>query len=235
MNSAAFFGAVRPMFGGKLTETQVQGLNILLKATEGLPLTHRAYLLATAHHETAKTMQPVRETLATSDDQAIRRLDAAWSKGQLKWVSKPYWRRDVDGKAWFGRGYVQITHKDNYARAGQMVGVDLVRDPSAALNPTVAARLLVDGSRKGIFTGKRLADFLDGPRPDYVGARRVINGLDRAAQIADLAEGYERALRAAETAPEPVKPVPPTKPPAPKPGLLAAILAALAAIFGAKK
>lgn len=232
MNSAAFFGAVRPMFGGKLTESQVQGLNILLKATEGLPLAHRAYLLATAHHETAKTMQPVRETLATSDDQAIRRLDAAWSKGQLKSVSKPYWRRDVDGKAWFGRGYVQITHKDNYARAGKLVGVDLVRDPSAALNPTVAARLLVDGSRAGIFTGKRLADFLDGPRPDYVGARRVINGLDRADQIADLAEGYERALRAAETAPEPV---PPTKPPAPKPGLLAAILAALAAIFGAKK
>ena len=196
MNNAAFFGAVRPLFGGALSQSQVNGLQHLLSATQSLPIAHRAYLLATAHHETAKTMQPVRETLATTDDQAVKNLDAAWAKGELKWVSKPYWRKDADGKAWFGRGYVQLTHKDNYAKAGKLVGVDLVRDPSQALNPTVAARVLVEGSKAGIFTGKKLADYLDGSTPDYVNARRIINGTDRAGQIADLAEGYEKALRA---------------------------------------
>lgn len=28
---------------------------------DGLPITHQAYILATAWHETARTMQPVRE------------------------------------------------------------------------------------------------------------------------------------------------------------------------------
>lgn len=200
MNKTAFFAAVRPLFGGSMTQAQVNGCEHLLAATDGLPIFHRAYLMATAHHETAKTMQPVRETLAATDDQAINRLEAAWKRGQLKWVSKPYWRKDKDGKAWFGRGYVQLTHKDNYEKAGKMVGVDLVRDPSQAMNPAVAARVLVQGSQRGIFTGKKLADYLDGPRPDYVQARRIINGTDRAADIAKLAEGYEKAIRAGETA-----------------------------------
>lgn len=230
MNNAAFFGAVRPLFGGALSQSQVNGLQHLLSATQSLPIAHRAYLLATAHHETAKTMQPVRETLATTDDQAIKRLDAAWAKGQLKWVSKPYWRKDADGKAWFGRGYVQITHKDNYAKAGKLVGIDLVRDPSQALNPTVAARVLVEGSKAGIFTGKRLADYLDGTTPDYVNARRIINGIDRAGQIADLAEGYEKALRAGATA------IPVTDATtAPGAGWLAGLIAALLKLIGGGK
>ena len=229
MNNAAFFGAVRPLFGGALSQSQVNGLQHLLSAAQSLPIAHRAYLLATAHHETAKTMQPVRETLATTDDQAIKRLDAAWAKGQLKWVSKPYWRKDADGKAWFGRGYVQITHKDNYAKAGKLVGVDLVRDPSQALNPTVAARVLVEGSKAGIFTGKRLSDYLDGTTPDYVNARRIINGIDRAGQIADLAEGYEKALRAGATA------VPVTDATTAKGGgFIAALIALLKSIFTGK-
>ena len=230
MNNAAFFGAVRPLFGGTLNQSQVNGLQHLLAATEALPLAYRAYLLATAHHETAKTMQPVRETLATTDDQAIKRLDAAWAKGQLKWVSKPYWRKDASGKAWFGRGYVQITHKDNYAKAGMMVGVDLVRDPSQALNPTVAARVLVEGSKAGIFTGKKLADYLDGSTPDYVNARRIINGTDRATDIAKLAEGYEKALRAGATA----VPVLDAAPAQAGTGWLAGLIAALVKMIGGR-
>lgn len=230
MSNAAFFGAIRPIFGGTLTQTQVNGLQHLLAATQGLPLTHRAYLLATVHHETDKTMQPVRETLAGSDNQAINRLDAAWSKGQLKWVSRPYWRKDADGKAWFGRGYVQITHKDNYAKAGALIGVDLVGNPSRALEPDVAARVLVQGSQHGIFTGKRLADYLDGPTPDYVNARRIINGTDRAQDIARLAEGYEKAIRAGATVSVPVT----DAATAPATGFVAAIVALLKALFGGK-
>ena len=48
-----------------------------------------AYCLATCYHETGYRMQPVRETHATSDQQAINRLEHAWKSGRLSWVKKP--------------------------------------------------------------------------------------------------------------------------------------------------
>lgn len=226
MSNPAFYDAVRPLFGGKLSQSQVEGINVILRATHGLHVTHRAYLLATTHHETARTMQPVRETLAKTDDSAIARLESAWARGQLKWVKTPYWRKDRDGKTWLGRGYVQLTHKANYEKASKLTGVDLLANPNAAMRPDVAAKILVAGSQQGMFTGKSLSDYLPG---DYVGARRIINGTDRAADIARLAEGYEAALRhiGTEDAPRPV-----AKPSAKAPagGIAAAIIAIVAAV-----
>lgn len=205
MKHAAFYDTLRAKrtFGASISSPQVQGCEIILKASAGLPIEHRAYLLATALHETARTMQPVRETLASTDAQAVARLDAAWRKGQLKWVKSPYWRFDARGKAWFGRGYVQLTHKDNYARAGKALGVDLVDNPSLAMLPEIAAQILVRGCVEGWFTGKKLSDYLPG---DYLNARRVVNGTDRAADIARIARDFEAALR---TIPQ-TKPRPPS-------------------------
>lgn len=191
MSNAAFFAAIRPLFGGALSQSQVNGVNHILAATKGLPKSHRAYLLATTHHETAKTMMPVRETLASTDRAAIARLESAWKAGKLKWVKTPYWRFDANGKSWLGRGYVQLTHKTNYERAGKLIGVDLVSNPNAAMVPDIAANVLVQGAMAGIFTGKKLSDYLPG---DYVNARRVVNGTDKAELIAGLARGYEAAL-----------------------------------------
>lgn len=200
--SEAFFAKVRSLFGGKMTQAQVDGCEIILAESEGLPVEHRAYLLATSWHETARTMQPVRETLASTDESAVARLENAWRRGQLKWVSKPYWRPDGDGRAWFGRGYVQLTHKDNYVRAGAALGVDLARNPSLALRPDIAAKILVRGCSDGWFTGKRLSDYLPS---DYVNARRVVNGTDRAETIAGYARTFEAAIRAIEASATPPK------------------------------
>lgn len=228
MSNPAFYAAVRPLFGGTLSQSQVDGINVILRATHGLHVTHRAYLLATTHHETARTMQPVRETLAKTDESAIARLESAWAKGKLKWVKTPYWRKDRDGKTWLGRGYVQLTHKANYEKAGQLTGVDLVANPNAAMRPEVAAKILVAGSQQGMFTGKSLSDYLPG---DYAGARRIINGTDRAADIARLAQGYEAALRhiGTEDAPRPVA-KPATKAPT---GGIAAVIIAIGAVIAA--
>lgn len=210
MNRPAFYNAVRPNFGGKLSAGQVSGLDLLLTTTEGLPLTHRAYILATSYHETRQTMQPVREAFGTSDADAVRRLEAAYKKGQLTWVKTPYWRADKDGKAWFGRGYVQLTHRDNYQRLGARIGVDLVADPSAALSPFIAAKIILVGMVEGLFTGKKLADYLPG---DYVGARHIVNGSDCAAAIAGYARFFEAALAKAEaTTPSPADAQPPVRP-----------------------
>lgn len=212
MNREAFFNDARHIFGGRLKQSQMQGLDILLTASEGLPVSHQAYLLATAKHETAQTMQPVREALAKTDDGAVMALEKAWKAGRLPWVRTPYWRKDASGKAWFGRGFVQLTHKENYQTASAKTGIDLIADPSAALSPMIAARILVQGSSEGWFTGRKLSDYLPG---DYAGARRVINGTDKANEIAAIAAAFERALLAGgEPAPTPIIP---DAPPAPAP------------------
>ena len=188
--NAEFFSEVRKRFG-RLSQAQVDGFNIILKAAEGRQISHIAYILATAWHETDKTMQPVRETLAKTDAQAVARLEKAWKAGKLPQVKIPYWRYDDTGRTWLGRGYVQLTHKDNYRRAAAMVGVDLLGNPSLAMRPDIAAKILVEGCAVGLFTGKPLSNYLPG---DYVNARKIVNGLDHAFEIAADAEGWESAL-----------------------------------------
>lgn len=168
----------------------------------GLTTEQIAYVLATAYWETGRTMKPVREAFGKSDADTIRRLDRAWEKGQLSWVSKPYWRKDEDDKAWFGRGYAQLTWKANYEKAGRKLGLDLVADPALAMKPEVAAQILVIGMIDGWFTGKALPDYVGGGKKDYLGARRVVNGTDKARAIAELAREYEAELNA-KPLPEP--------------------------------
>lgn len=188
MNRPAFFDGIGPV-----TQTQREGFEAIMTAGEKLPIEQMAYALATAYHETAGQMQPVKETVMAwhknknpSDAEVIRRLDKAFADGRLGQVKAPYWR---DG--WFGRGYVQITHRRNYDRIGKAIGVDLVSDPNRALHPNIAARLLIDGMAWGLFTGKKLSDYLPA---DYINARRVVNGTDRAMEIAERAIRYEAVL-----------------------------------------
>ncbi len=48
-----------------------------------------------------------------------------------------------DGLRYKGRGFIQITGRDNYKRAGQALGIDLVNNPKLASNPEVAAKIAV--------------------------------------------------------------------------------------------
>lgn len=223
------YDVIRPLFSGRLTQGQVNGIETILAGTEGLPREHRAYLLATAYHETATRMQPIKETVMPhhsdtkpSDATVVSRLERAWEQGRLKWVKVPYWRFDQTGNSWFGRGLVQITHRDNYAKAGLRLNVDLLGDPNRALNPEVSTRILVRGCCEGWFTGKKLDDYLPG---DYVGARRVVNGTDRAQEIAAYARTFEMALPRQSAVPAA---------PATAPAGWARLVAFLASIFGRK-
>lgn len=208
MDRKRFYDSVRPaLFVGKLTPEQVHGTEFLLDAIEeegDIGRNQAAYMLATAFHETARTMQPVRETLASSDDQAIRVLDTAFSRGRLPWVRRPYWRKDESGRSWLGRGYVQLTHKANYQKASDEIGVDLVTHPELAMVPNIAARIMIQGMDEGWFTGRTLDDYIDDKDEadsedlrEYRRARPIINGTDKAEQIAQIALRFEEALKAA--------------------------------------
>lgn len=187
MDRAAFFTAARPIFGGVLKQSQVDGTEALLAACGEMPVTWAAYVLATAFHETAHTMQPIAE----------------YGKGK----GRPYGRAGKYGQAQYGRGYVQLTWDANYERADRelKLGGALLKNFDLALQPTIAGQILVRGMTEGWFTGKKLADFLP---DDYVGARKIINGTDRAAQIAEIARRFQAALTISGWGREPAKPQP---------------------------
>ncbi len=207
LNAAAkrrvFFDEVRKsLFSGRLKRREVQGLNAILDGWARLDEADRkaaggddalAYVLATAFHETAATMQPVRETLALSDAEAIMRLERAFAAGRLPTVRTPYWRPDAQGRTWLGRGFVQLTHRRNYEAMATLTGIDLVSDPGRAMQMEVAVDILIGGMLVGAFTGRRLGDYFSADKADWTGARKIINGMDRA----DLVAGYAKAFRAA--------------------------------------
>ncbi len=204
MNRTTFFAYVRRApFGGRLQQAQIDGMNAIINTFFRLgcdDLRWLAYMLATAFHETAGTMRPVRETLASSDAQAISRLEKAWKAGKLKSVKTPYWRN-----GFFGRGFVQLTHEINYRTMGKILDTNLLANPSLALDLDTSARILVEGmtagvSGKGDFTGKSLEQFFNDTTDDPVGARAIVNGTDKAELIAGHYKAFLGALLAAVAA-----------------------------------
>lgn len=188
MNRDTFFSYVRKApFGGRLTQAQIDGMNAILAEWDKRKLLDNrwlSYILATAFHETGNRMQPVRETFASSDAQAIKALEKAWQAGKLAWVKTPYWR---DG--WFGRGLVQITHKANYDKFGI--------SKSDALDLGVSVRVLFDGMINGMFTTRKLSDYFNSSTNDPEGARKIVNGTDKKSLIAGYHKNFMDALEAA--------------------------------------
>lgn len=186
MDRKKFYDYIRKNLTGSLSQKSVEGFEAVLNSLERNKITdqhHAAHILAHVYHETGGYVYPIKETVYAShkdknpsDATVIARLDSAWKKGQLSWVRTPYWR---DG--WFGRGMIQLTHKNNYEKMGKRLGVNLVGNPSLALDPDVSADSAVVGMSEGMFTGKKLSNY---KFPDALYAkpkdhpRRIVNGED---------------------------------------------------------
>jgi len=177
-----FFVKYREDFGS-ITDGQVGGLNKLLDsaASDGSLADVRwlAYMLATVYHETARTFLPIEEI----------------GKGR----GRPYGTPDpTTGQIYYGRGFVQLTWKRNYQRFGELLGLDLLDNPRLALDESTAYKIMSVGMIKGLFTGKKLSDYINSQKRDYVNARRIINALDKAELIAGYAENFEVVLRSSQ-------------------------------------
>lgn len=122
-----------------------------------------------------------------------------------------------DASRYRGRGYVQLTGKVNYEdrsqalnaggnfymkdgklQGGERRPIDLAKNPEDVNQvPDLAAQVLVTGARDGSFTRKKLDDYIKpGEDPDFVNARRVINGdtSKNGASIAQIARRYASPL-----------------------------------------
>lgn len=186
LDRAKFYATARSRLG-RLSQLQVDGFERILDAIDGAPLSHQAYMLATAWHETDATMQPVREA---------PRLSEAWRKANLR-----YWPH-------YGRGYVQITWPKNYqwldaaaAKAGLIKPGEILANLDLAMRPDIAAFALRRGMEEGRYDaqGKTMAQRLPmkgvATRAQYVNARYLVNVQDKAELVEDYAQVFERALR----------------------------------------
>jgi Chitinase class I len=208
MNRALFFDALRGagsgVFDGSLSRDQVSGiegiLDAMLAVGDGRPKT-LAYALATAYHETGRRMLPVREGFASSDEGAVRAVAAlARRRGPKSAPAKYGQPAGPLGKCYYGRGHVQLTWRENYARSSADAGVDLEQDPDAMLDPVISARILIRGLVDGRWNGAGhgIAHYLPDDAEDNLrDARRTVNGTDRWDAIARYYQAFRRAIEAA--------------------------------------
>jgi murein DD-endopeptidase MepM/ murein hydrolase activator NlpD len=186
-----------------------------------------AYILGTAYHETGFVVRPIRETGRDDETDVVRLLEAAYAKGRIK---KRYWLQQENGQRYYGRGFVQLTWADNYKRVGQAIGLQtsLYDRPDRALDRPPAVQILYRGMIDGLYTpGQALPKYFSPLKEDWVNARKIVNGLDKADQIADYGKSYLGALRVTAavadatpptaTSPQPA-PATPSTPPTPPAG-----------------
>lgn len=213
MNRTAFFASVRKSFGA-LSQPQVDGFTKILDEWERRALTDVRWLAY---------------MLATCWHETGRKMQPIREGGGEAYLkTKKYY-------PWVGEGLVQVTWEVNARKFGATKPGDLLNWPKAL-------DALFQGMTLGMFTGKRLADYFSGASNNPIGARRIINGLDKAETIAGYHDGFLVALNAAKVEPilppKPAAPAPPAKPvvppPAPaqvaaaNPGIVARFLGALA-------
>lgn len=124
-----------------------------------------AYFFATIGWETGWTFAPIEERRASNNQQDIRRIqDRYWNTG------------------YFGRGYVQLTWRENYKKMGDILGVNLVNNPEELLKPKISYEVAAIGMRQGLFRTRsngrpiKLSDFITDTSADFVRARDIING-----------------------------------------------------------
>lgn len=167
-----YFDLVRVApFDGTMTQQQVDGQSMILDRWEidetTVDLRWLAYSLATAKHETADTMWPIEE----------------YGKGK----GKSYGAVDPQtGQAYYGRGLVQLTWRDNYKKATKKLGLtgadDLEYHANRALDCSIASDIMFRGMVEGWFrTGsdgkpQTLEKYFHGNHSDPYGAREIING-----------------------------------------------------------
>lgn len=172
------------------SQAQVDNIKNILRAfaeVKIFDIRFLAYALATTYHETAGTMRPIEE----------------YGKGKGRDYGKKLKRSRVSyllpDKIYFGRGYVQLTWFENYQLLGRLLGIDLLGKPELALDPFIAAKILVEGMTKGSssfgdFTGKCLEMYFNDKKEDPIEARRIINGEDKKFLIADYYWIFKEAL-----------------------------------------
>lgn len=197
-NAPAFFAAIRHGgLLGALDQSEVDGINNMLTefGKANWPISYAAYGLATAFHETAGKMQPIKEY--GGDAYFFRMYDPFGARPQV--AKRLGNTQRGDGAKFPGRGLPQTTGRTNYEKASAFLGVDCIANPDLLLDPANAARWMVHAMEVGLFTSRKISDDL--PKTglaspgEFVLTRDVINGHDKEQEIATEAVSFQGALQ----------------------------------------
>lgn len=193
-NRAIFFEIIKQSLFHNLLETQVKGMTVILDEWENSKHTDLRWLacmFGNTFHETGRTMTPIKEY--GSSAYFIKRY---WENKQ---VSKQLGNTSAeDAVKYSGAGFIQLTGRTNFAKMGKLIGFDLLNHPELALDYGIATRIMFEGMVNGRFTGKALEDYFDDKTEDWVQSRRIINGLDKANEIAAYSKKFYAAIKASQ-------------------------------------
>lgn len=163
---------------GSLRQNQIDGINSILdewdKNVDMSNINWLAYILATVKHETAETFQPIKE----------------YGKGKGRKYAKV-----INGNIYYGRGFVQLTWDFNYIKLGKILNIDLYNNPDLALDLKNATNIMFIGMKDGLFTGKKLSDYINDSIIDFHKSRKIINGLDKARLIESYAKKFLNCIK----------------------------------------
>lgn len=178
---------VSQMFPGTRRENIEQNLPFILKALEQAELFDKSMVLmalSTIRAETASFL-PIDEGVSTYNTTPpgppFNRYDYRSDLGN---------QGPPDGERYKGRGFIQLTGKDNYRRYGQKIGVGdmLINNPELANSPQIAAQILASFLKDKEL---KIREALQANRLDL--ARRQVNGGEHGLS------NFEKAFRTGET------------------------------------
>lgn len=111
------------------------------------------------------------------------------ARNPQRYFAKKYERKKIlgnvrpgDGYRFRGRGYIQLTGRDNYTRAGRALGLDLANNPDLAAEPQNAARIAIWFWKNRV--APRVADF------DSASVQDVTRGINPAQKGAEKRAAY---------------------------------------------
>lgn len=137
---------------------------------------------------------------------------------EIWWENKSYWKVDsTTWKAYYGRGFIQLTHKENYEKYTSIIKsswkdfkdndgnilkwseIDLVNNPDIILKSNdLAAFILMDRMKNGWpdrLEKKKLSYYINDQKTDYYNARIIINWMtSKPQEYANTALAYQNKL-----------------------------------------
>lgn len=193
MQSDHFQTTVLPLFHGNVDSKQQEGIDAILKGCDLYQVTDqrmKAYILATCYWETDRTMQPIEE---------YGKGHGHIYGGKIKQSGDSYLLPD---EIYYGRGHTQNTWFENYQmlqnqRHAIAKGWRFLERPETLLQMEPSVWATIHCMWFGSYTGVGLSHYFNDNLTDPFNARKIINGLDQAKNIAGFYQIFYTALTTA--------------------------------------